>query len=77
MESHITRRQMLGAAIAGASGVIGGTILQGGEHWTGLLANAATADPKIRGPFPILTTPFTASGAVDFDALANQARFVD
>ena len=76
-QRHITRRQMLGAAMAGISGVIAGTILQGGEHRTGLNARAATADPKIRGPFPILTTPFTASGAVDFDVLANQARFVD
>ncbi len=76
-QRHITRRQMLGAAMAGASGAITGPILQGGEHQAGLNAHAATADPKIRGPFPILTTPFTASGAVDFDALANQARFVD
>ena len=76
-ERHITRRQMLRAAMAGALGAIGGTTLQGREHGTGLLPNAANADPKIRGPFPILTTPFTASGAVDFDALANQARFVD
>lgn len=34
-------------------------------------------DPKIRGPFPILTTPFTASGAVDFEVLADEARFVN
>jgi len=77
MESHITRRQMLGVAIAGASGVLAGTILRAGEHRAGLPANAATADPRIRGPFPILSTPFTESGAVDFDVLANQARFVD
>ena len=59
---------MLKAAMAVAAGAIGGPVLS---------SNAATADPKIRGPFPILTTPFTASGAVDFDVLANQARFVD
>ncbi|HUT90848.1 MAG TPA: dihydrodipicolinate synthase family protein [Thermoguttaceae bacterium] len=76
-ERHITRRRMLRVAMAGASGVIAGTILEGREHGTGLLASTGTADPKIRGPFPILTTPFTASGALDFDALANQARFVD
>lgn len=34
-------------------------------------------DPKIRGPFPILSTPFTTSGAVDYDVLAREARFVD
>ena len=76
-QRHITRRQMIGAALAGASGVFVGTILQGGEQGAGLNAGVANADPKIRGPFPILTTPFTASGAVDFDVLANQARFVD
>ncbi len=37
----------------------------------------ATPDPRIQGPFLILSTPFTASGAVDFDALARQACYVD
>ncbi|NUQ61655.1 MAG: dihydrodipicolinate synthase family protein [Pirellulales bacterium] len=74
---HITRRQMLGAAMAGGSSVVAGTLLQGHEPQSDMSARAALADPKIQGPFPILTTPFTASGAVDFDALANQARFVD
>ena len=46
-------------------------------HAADSTANAAPADPRIRGPFPILSTPFTASGAVDFDVLANEARFVD
>ena len=70
-ERRITRRRMLGVAMAGGSGVIAGTILQGQGLGEG------TADPKVRGPFPILSTPFTASGAVDFDVLAKQARFVD
>jgi dihydrodipicolinate synthase/N-acetylneuraminate lyase len=70
MESRITRRQMLGAAIAGASGIWTGTILRADEKRT-------AADPRVRGPFPILSTPFTESGAVDFDVLANEARFVD
>lgn len=34
-------------------------------------------DPRVRGPFPILSTPFLDSGAVDYDVLADQARFVD
>ncbi|MDP7304208.1 MAG: dihydrodipicolinate synthase family protein, partial [Pirellulaceae bacterium] len=74
---HITRRRMLTVAMGGASGVIAGTILQGQERGTGLLADTVTADPKIQGPFLILSTPFTASGSVDFDALAKQARYVD
>ena len=71
IERRITRRRMLGVAMAGGSGVIAGTILQGRGQ------GAGSADPKVRGPFPILSTPFTASGAVDFDVLAKQARFVD
>lgn len=40
-------------------------------------AGEGPADPRIQGPFPILSTPFTESGAVDFEVLAAQARFVD
>ena len=76
-QRRITRRQMLRGAVAGASGIIAAGILQADEQRVGLPSGATDADPRIRGPFPILSTPFTASGAVDFDALANQARFVD
>ncbi len=76
-ERHITRRQMLGAAMAGASGAIGGTILPPRARGAAPAAGTHTADPRIQGPFPILSTPFTASGALDFDVLANEARFVD
>lgn len=34
-------------------------------------------DPRVRGPFPILSTPFTESGAVDYEVLAAQAKFAD
>lgn len=74
-ERHITRRQMLGATVAGASAFMGAAALQAGEQ-KAAAGNAGAADPRVRGPFPILSTPFTASGAVDFDVLANQARFV-
>lgn len=67
---HLTRRQMLKAAMAVASGAVGEAILRAAEKQT-------AADPRIRGPFPILSTPFTESGVVDFDVLAHQARFVD
>lgn len=74
--NHITRRQMLTAAMAGASAVVGGTILQGSELGEAPPDNSA-ADPRVGGPFLILSTPFTESGAVDFEVLARQARFVD
>jgi dihydrodipicolinate synthase/N-acetylneuraminate lyase len=73
----MTRRQMLGTAMVGATGVIAGTALRGSEQATEPSPNPTAADPKVRGPFPILSTPFTESGAVDFEVLANQARFVD
>jgi len=76
-QRHVTRRQIFRTAMAGASGVIAGTILQASERPTGPSVSAAAADLRIRGPFPILSTPFTVSGAVDFGVLANQARFVD
>lgn len=76
-QRHITRRQMLKMAMAGASGVLAETALQGTEARTGADTKPAAADPKVQGPFPILSTPFTKSGAVDFDALARSARYVD
>ena len=71
MKKIITRRQMLMTTIAGGFGVITSKSLQGMEQ------RADSADPRIQGPFPILSTPFTSSGAVDFDALARSARYVD
>ena len=33
-------------------------------------------DSRIRGAFPILSTPYTESGAVDYEVLAKEARFI-
>ena len=33
-------------------------------------------DPRMRGPFPIMTTPYLADGQVDYEGLAREARFV-
>ena len=33
-------------------------------------------DPKMRGPFPILSTPYKESGEVDYQTLAQEAKFV-
>jgi len=64
---NISRRTLLAA---GVSGAVTATLFPQRVY------GAGAADPRIRGPFPILTTPFTASGAVDFDALAKQAHYV-
>lgn len=77
MEQRTTRRQTIGTMIAGASGVWAGSLLRAVEPQAAERAEATTADPRIRGPFPILSTPFTETGEVDFEVLARQARFVD
>jgi dihydrodipicolinate synthase/N-acetylneuraminate lyase len=38
---------------------------------------AAGADPRIKGPFLILSTPFTSLGEVDWEDLAREAVFAD
>lgn len=62
---------MLQFATTGASGAIAAALFRQPAHGADLLADAGAApDPRIQGPFLILSTPFSASGAVDFDALA-------
>lgn len=34
------------------------------------------ADGRLRGPLPIISTPFLESGAVDYDVLGKEARFI-
>ena len=69
-QTQMTRRQRLGAAAAAA-------LAQGCRSQAGLAQRPVVGDPRVRGPFPILSTPFTEAGAVDYEALARQARFVD
>lgn len=68
---------MIGLTMACASGVVTPASEQATKQATDLPAGSGTADPRVQGPFLILSTPFTESGAVDFEALANQARYVD
>jgi len=58
---------------------VGGLAVFGarGQSAAPLCAGPVVGDPKVRGPFPILSTPFTDLGAVDYDVLARQAKFVD
>lgn len=62
---------------AAAGGAIAGTMLGKPGFDTALHADTAGADPRIQGPFLILSTPFTESGEVDFEVLAKEARFVN
>lgn len=72
---RLTRRRILQGALAGFSTLLAESAL---KH--PLLAQQTgepgMADPRVRGPFPILSTPYTESGEVDFDVLAKQAKFV-
>ncbi len=47
----------------------------------GALACAASClaggDPAVRGPYPLLCTPWTAEGALDVPVLVKEAEFVD
>jgi dihydrodipicolinate synthase/N-acetylneuraminate lyase len=73
----MTRRQMIGTVMAGASGLAAGALMPGCKTHAGAAARPVVGDPRIRGPFPILSTPFTPSGEIDYEVLAKQARFVD
>ncbi|MEQ1859983.1 MAG: dihydrodipicolinate synthase family protein [Chthoniobacteraceae bacterium] len=73
---HLTRRHLLKLASLSAAGIaLDG--LRAAEPRASGPGDSTTADPRIRGPFPILSTPFSEAGEVDFEVLARQARFVD
>ena len=92
-EKMITRRRILKAAAAGASSVAVGSVgaklmASTGATTAKAVASKATVSqvivkqrcpdsPRIRGPFLILSTPFTDSGKVDFEVLAREARYAD
>lgn len=41
------------------------------------LLGAIPSAKEMRGPFPIMSTPYFEDGAVDYDALAREARWTD
>jgi dihydrodipicolinate synthase/N-acetylneuraminate lyase len=65
----INRRDFTRAGLGAMAGLVAGPA----PGWT---ADAGAAK-RMRGVFIILTTPFTASGEVDWDDLAREALFVD
>ena len=85
MNDRISRRTMLKTVTVSASSVAAGTLLSNRIEAETPKARAVQVPvtlrssdfPRFRGPFPILSTPFTDSGAVDFATLARSARFVD
>lgn len=77
LERPVTRRRMLGASAIGVCGAMATVAMRHYAAAEPSIGIGTTADPRIQGPFLILSTPFTASGAVDYDALAREARYVD
>ena len=90
--NELSRRQLLGSLVAGAVGAVASDLATpstdsvfAAETPTSIPESPTESqapreiigDPRVRGPFPILSTPFLESGAVDYDVLADQARFVD
>lgn len=75
-KKSISRRTVIQGALAGGASVAGGSFLSQRPVHADSTAKIGQADPKVRGPFPILSTPFTPSGAVDYDVLAEEAKFV-
>lgn len=82
----ITRRRMMKIAVASTSsvavGAVGASLMAGVTTSKDTVSQVAVKQrcpdaPRIRGPFPILSTPFTTSGEVDFEVLAKEARFAD
>jgi 4-hydroxy-tetrahydrodipicolinate synthase len=46
------------------------------REWLAMLAAAASPAKPMRGAFMILSTPYTASGALDYDDLAGEVDFL-
>lgn len=76
VKQHLSRRTVIKNTLAGFLSVVAGAVLPGKTLRAEPNEATAKADPKVRGPFPILSTPFTESGEVDHSVLAKQAKFV-
>ena len=66
-------------SVIGGSTLLGSCVSSGNKKSKGVKAIAKTdgkGDPKMRGPFPILSTPYEESGDVDYKTLAKEAKFV-
>ena len=72
----MNRRTIIRNALAGVSAVVADSLMMKSSLSAPRTGVSGVADSKIRGPFPILSTPYTEAGEVDFDVLARQAKFV-
>lgn len=89
MKTEFTRREYLRTMAVGASTAVFSDVSFSTLATAALTADrsrraslaaevtTAVADPKIQGLFLIPSTPYTSSGAVDYEDLANEAKFMD
>ncbi|MBP5622825.1 MAG: dihydrodipicolinate synthase family protein [Thermoguttaceae bacterium] len=83
IDGRLSRRNFLGTLTAGALGVAASdSFTRNGDprvfadEFATNAQREVIGDPRVRGPFPILSTPFLESGEVDYETLAKQAEFV-
>ena len=74
--TSITRRDCL-AALTSAAVLPASALRPTTREVDGARPAAPAPSAPMRGAFMILSTPFTESGAVDWDVLVREARFVD
>ncbi len=71
MKQPLSRPTEIQTTLTGGASLVAAAVLPGSSLGTQPNEATAKADPKVRGPFPILPTPFTESGEVAYGVLAN------
>ena len=70
----MNRREFL--SLAAAASAAAGCTTSTARRTTAVAKAPGGGDPRMRGPFPIMTTPFNADGSVDYESLVREALFV-
>ena len=70
----MNRREFL--SLAAAASAMTGCTYSSARRTTAVAKAPGGGDPRMRGPFPIMTTPFNADGSVDYESLVREALFV-
>lgn len=73
----LSRRDAFKTLAVGAAGMATGHLLSPNITTAQTPSTEIVGDPRVRGPFPILSTPYTESGDVDYEVLGKAAQFVD
>ena len=71
----MNRRQFLALGAAGAA-LAGCTTARQSRTTTAVVKAPGGGDPRMRGPFPIMSTPFNEDGSVDYESLGKAVAWV-